>query len=327
MIIAVELNQAKSNATVNMAQGFLSHLKRQVYVLKRERSGLLTLLSLLLFYFGWMDVEGGEPSIPESSQAFWAMYLHYTPIEEVDESVRKSKPGYEERSEAYFTFSPNEVAQADLVRLGLSEKQAAAFIRYRERGRGFNAVDEVAKVFVLPEGWLDRHQSDMVFEPRELIAAAPGVDVNREGGHPSLEEKKQNNEEVIIDINATDSVTLVGIRGIGGVSAQRILAYRERLGGFHSTAQYNEIWGLHPEVVKVLSARTAPLTEPVKIDLNTADAEVIGEHPYIRYKLAKSLVAMRSHRGRLDTADLRSHHLVTDSLFERILPYLYVEKP
>lgn len=311
-----------------MVQRFLSQLKRQVYVLKRERSGLLTLLALLLFYFGWMDVDGGMHSIPSASPEFVATYLYIEPIEEdAPRNYPAKAKEKDERPEAFFAFSPNAVDRDGLVRLGLSSKQAESFIRYRERSGGFKGAEDVAKVFVLPEGWFERHRTDMVFEAPEPAAAATAEVLKREGGHPSIEEKKAMPEVAIIDINTADSAALVSIRGIGAASAQRILAYRERLGGFHSTAQYAEIWGLHPEVAKVLQAATAPLTSPTKLDLNTADADALGEHPYIRYKLAKSLVAMRKHRGRLDTADLRSHHLVTDSLFERILPYLHVETP
>lgn len=308
----------------------LSQLKRQVYILKRERSGLLTLLAVLLFYFGWMGgVPQSTPPLVPSEEVI-ARYVHSAEAPKDDDrfvrTARRAEPK-EVRAEEYFRFAPNTVSHTDLVRLGLSEKQAAAFIRYRERSGGFDNLEEVAKVFVISEDWLERHRNTMEFHADETNAlGARSGELASIHPHPS-EDKKEERAIALIDINTADSLALVAIRGIGGASAQRILAHRERLGGFYSTAQYAEIYGLHPEVCKVLCATTAPLSPPTMLNLNTADSELLGKHPYIRYKLAKSLVAMRGHRGRLDTADLRSHHLINDSLYNRLLPYIHVETP
>jgi DNA uptake protein ComE-like DNA-binding protein len=308
----------------------LSQLKRQVYILKRERSGLLTLLAVLLFYFGWMDGVSKHTPPPGPSEDVIARYVHAAEVP-TDDARYERREGRtypkDVKEEAFFRFSPNTVAHGDLVRLGLSDKQAAAFIRYRERSKGFGSVEDVAKVFVVSEEWLARHRDDMEFHPDELhVLGAQTDELANNQRHPS-DAKKEEQPIALIDINTADSLALVSIRGIGGASAQRILAYRDRLGGFYSIEQYAEIYGLHPEVRKVLCASTAPLTPHAKLDLNRADSEVLGKHPYIRYKLAKSLVAMRGHRGRLDTTDLRSHHLINDSVYERILPYIHVETP
>lgn len=308
-----------------------SKFVRQLYVLRRERSGLLTLLCCLLFYFLWMDHSATEVHVPEASEQLIARYLYN------NEPARngKERTGFEtvplssHREEAHFVFSPNTVTEEELVLLGLSPKQAQSFIRYRELRGGFRSTADLEKIYVLPDGWLDRHRNSMDFPPapEQATVREPYPGETKPASHPPKNDWVNAEPSTIVDINAVDSLELISIRGIGPQSAGRILAYRDRLGGFHSVEQYEEIWGLHPEVRKVLYVTTAPLSGHRKIDLNTADTETLGEHPYIRFKLARSLVAMRGHRGKLDTNDLRSHHLIDDSLYQRIIPYLHVETP
>ncbi|WP_416338741.1 ComEA family DNA-binding protein [Pedobacter sp. MC2016-05] len=47
----------------------------------------------------------------------------------------------------------------------------------------------------------------------------------------------------MIDINTADSARLDEIKGVGGTFANRILKYRERLGGFHKKRVANgSLW-------------------------------------------------------------------------------------
>lgn len=308
-----------------------SQVVRQLYLLKRERSGLFTLLCSFLFYFVWMDHSATEFQTPAPSEHLIARYLYSDESAPSGEGRRSDQTTEVEggREEASFVFSPNTVTEEELILLGLSQKQAQSFIRYRERSGGFRSAEDLEKIYVLPEAWLERHRSRMEFPPRLTNAAGTEqhLESSESASHPPKNEWVNKETAAVVDINTVDSLGLVGIRGIGPSSAQRILAYRDRLGGFHSVEQYDEIWGLHPEVREVLYAAAAPLSDHRKIDLNTADSETLGEHPYIRFKLARSLVAMRGHRGKLDTNDLRSHHLINDSLYRRILPYLHVDTP
>ena len=46
---------------------------------------------------------------------------------------------------------------------------------------------------------------------------------------------------LVIELNSADSTALVSIRDIGPYYANKILRYREQLGGFHATRQLKEI--------------------------------------------------------------------------------------
>jgi competence protein ComEA len=52
----------------------------------------------------------------------------------------------------------------------------------------------------------------------------------------------------VVDINAADTTALIALPGIGSKLAARIVAFRNKLGGFHSVAQIKEVYGLRDSV-------------------------------------------------------------------------------
>ena len=54
---------------------------------------------------------------------------------------------------------------------------------------------------------------------------------------PGYVRKSAQNQQWTLDINMADSVAWVGLKGIGPGFAKRILAYRQRLGGFNAVLQ------------------------------------------------------------------------------------------
>jgi len=93
--------------------------------------------------------------------------------------------------------------------------------------------------------------------------------------------------------------TLIGVLpGIGPVFAGRIVRYRALLGGFFSLDQLHEVYGMTQERFDGLAGRVrvdASLVVPVRI--NFAGYSQLSRHPYIRGKLAGSIVDWRSANG------------------------------
>ena len=56
-----------------------------------------------------------------------------------------------------FPFDPNTVTGAELLRLGLSEKRAAAWLKFRgSRERAFRGAEDIRKLYVLDDATKDR---------------------------------------------------------------------------------------------------------------------------------------------------------------------------
>ena len=161
-----------------------------------------------------------------------------------------------------FAFNPNTVTHEELVRLGLSGRQAEVVENYRNKGGRFRSREDFAKMYVV---------SDTLYE-----RLAPFIDI------PKLE------------LNTADSTALVELRGIGPYYARRILSYRDSLGGFYSPEQLLEIKGMD-------SVRFAGLAGSIRVDTGRIRPLRIWElpedslagHPYIGRNVARSIARYR----------------------------------
>ena len=137
-------------------------------------------------------------------------------------------------------------------------------------------------------------------------------------------------EEVVtrsLNINTADSAALVAIDGIGAYSAQKILAYRQALGGFVSLRQLSEIKGLRAEnLEQLIQVALIDSTKVRKIDINRASIKTMVAHPYIVYSQAVAIDDWRRERGRIDSlANLSFLEEFMPSDIERLQPYLSFE--
>jgi len=127
------------------------------------------------------------------------------------------------------------------------------------------------------------------------------------------------------DINTASEAQLSTIKGLGPVLAARIVKFRDKLGGFISQAQYQEVYGLRPEVVAHLKKHTyiSATFHPAKLGINTADAQTLAAHPYITYQQARSIVCYRAQHGPfLTTESLSALVLIDKATLEKLNPYL-----
>ena len=100
-------------------------------------------------------------------------------------------------------------------------------------------------------------------------------------------------------INQATQEDLIKIYGIGEVISLRILKMKEKLGGFVSMEQMNDVWGLSPEVIEKLNAhfKISTLPDVKKIDVNNASIKELSQFPYFNYQQARQIVTFRSMNG------------------------------
>lgn len=137
-------------------------------------------------------------------------------------------------------------------------------------------------------------------------------------------------DPVKIDINEATVSQLELIKGIGKVSALRILQYRDgTIGGFADMVELNGVYGLPPEVItelkKYFYVGKPRVIEP--FNALTVEADQLVTIPFIDYELAHEIIEQRAlHRGEL-TKDilLKIKNFPVDKL-DIILLYLYFSK-
>ena len=206
---------------------------------------------------------------------------------ETSEARRSKLGGYKtpearRRKIESFAFNPNTVTHDELVRLGLSERQAEAIEHYREKGGQFRSKADFAKMYVV---------SDSLFERLE-----PFIEIPR------------------LELNSADSSALVELRGIGPYYARKILSYRDSLGGYYVPEQLLEIRGID-------SLRFAGLSENIFVDSSRIrplriwdiSEDSLARHPYVGKQRAQSIARYRRVYA---TEPLRKEHYTLESLVQ-----------
>jgi len=157
-----------------------------------------------------------------------------------------------------FPFDPNTVSIEDLVRLGLSERQAETIENYRSKGGRFSSKADFKKMYVV---------SDSLYERLE-----PFIDIPK------------------VELNTADSTALVALRGIGPFYARKIIEYRQQLGGYYSPEQLLEVYGMDEERFAPIRERLttdAALIRPLQLWELPEDS--LARHPYLGRSAARSI--------------------------------------
>ena len=133
------------------------------------------------------------------------------------------------------------------------------------------------------------------------------------GNHPVISSEAKRNREiseisplpavgrndVVIDINAADTILLKQLPGIGASFAKWIVDYREKLGGYCETEQLLEVYRMD-------TARYNEIKDFVIIDstfipnqlrINSDPFKVLLKHPYLEYESVKKIVNYREQKG------------------------------
>ena len=132
--------------------------------------------------------------------------------------------------------------------------------------------------------------------------------------------------KILIEINETDSATLEKLPMIGGFLAQRIIDYREALGGYHSLDQLLEIKYLKEETWQNLKTRWKCNGNVRPLAINQANIEQLSIHPYISYSQAKRIIHYRMQHGDFHSiSELKNAQAIPDSMWDRLMPYLALD--
>ena len=190
-----------------------------------------------------------------------------------------------------FPFDPNTVTVEDLVRLGLSRRQAEVVENYRTKGGSFRRKSDFKKMYVISDTLYDRLE--------------PYIDIP------------------LLELNCADSSALLSLNGIGPFYAGRILEYRRALGGFVNKEKLREIRGMD-------SSRFASLAEQVRVDSTLAKEldiwhsteERLAAHPYLGARRARAVMRFKSVYDSTcwTVGKLREENVLSD---DRIFLYLH----
>jgi competence protein ComEA len=293
---------------------------------KKERIGILVLLALIAIcsiaprFFGTglqeevrieaMQIERAPVNKEETPRSRNGQQQAAYQEGVYDEPVKE--PGVA----ALFPFDPNTLDAAGWKKLGLNDRTIRMIQHYRAKGGQFRQAGDLQKMY-----GLKRTDFDRLAPYIHIAAPAPFSNTAK----PPVKYVKA--PPVIIDINQADTAAFISLPGIGSKLANRIVNFRTKLGGFCSVQQVGETFGLPDSTFQLIKPRLqcAPVVLQ-KINLNTADVNLLKQHPYIRWNIANAIVQYRQQHGVFHTADeLQQIVLITPELYQKIAAYVTVE--
>ena len=282
---------------------------------RAEANGLIILLPLMLLVIFSQPIYRmmvGDPPLEfdenqskiDSLVAIW----DFNPIEYAEEHPR-------------FAFDPNTCTREEFDSLGFPNFLSDRIINYRSKGGRFYHAADLLKIYGMDTAFYETVRPYILIQARPSTELKTTIDPTESG--------KKNEVLISFDINKADTTELKRLKGIGTVLASRIVKYRNMLGGFHDFSQIYEVYGLDSMVVKEIVSHSFISNDfiPKQLNINKASERDFSQHPYIKYKLAKTIIAYRFQHGSFaEIDDLLKIDLIDLEQLNKVRPALKVEQ-
>jgi competence ComEA-like helix-hairpin-helix protein len=297
------------------------------YFTKREKNGIVLVLLINLFiYF-----------IPDAIDYFFSTKdkIDYKKIEELKRlSYIADSSADEEDSSFYFqkkesknlsihyqNFNPNTISEKEWADLGIKPKTITTIKKYISKGGRFYKPEDLKKIWGISSQKCDE------LMPYVKIESGVSLQQNKSTTPIFPERNYSVNKTRIVEINSADSIIIESLPGIGPTLTKRVIAYRNKMGGFYTIEQLKEVWGLQDSVYQKIKDKIIVNAKIIqKININQANFEQLKIHPYIGYKLASAIINFRNQHGTFKSLeDIQKIILINDEIYNKISHYLVVE--
>jgi len=294
----------------------MKNFKSHFWYNSSQRNGILFLailiIALQLIYF---FVDFSEEDVTD---------LNSTEIIKFQQKIDSLKElEIEKRKPKIYPFNPSFLTDYRGYKLGMSTEEIDRLLKHRTKGKYINSAKQFQQITQI---------SDSLLKTIEPYFKFPDWVVNKQNSNPnsfgvSSISRTQKKEEpfIIKDINSATAEELKSVKGIGEKLSQRIIKYRNKLGGFLVNEQLYEVWYLDKEVADRVLERFIIIIKPEikKINVNTATFKEVLSIVYIDYELTKKIFNYRDEVAELQSLEeLKEIDSFPIEKFDRIALYL-----
>ena len=144
------------------------------------------------------------------------------------------------------------------------------------------------------------------------------ADAERDSVVARYQTKIRKGEHVVL--NTADTAQLKTVPGIGPYFARKVIAYGERLGGYVSVDQLDEIEDFPLDAKEYLVIEHP---SPRRLNVNRLSLNELRRHPYINFYQARAITDYRRLHGPLKSLnDLRLSKDFPQDAIDRLTPYV-----
>ncbi len=232
---------------------------------------IIIILQAIYYFLDFSTEDSAESLNPEELESFQAQI----------DSIKLARA--EADSVKIYPFNPNYITDFKAYTLGMSVEEIDRLHRFRDSNKWINSAKDFQKVTGVSDSLLASISPYFKF-PDWVIGA----------------EKKKSKVKVktpisVSDLNKAETEDLQKVNGIGEVLANRIVNYRNKIGGFRSELQLKDIYGLNYETREKLQRHFRVIGKENfgLININQARLLELLEVPYIKYELAREIIDYR----------------------------------
>ena len=220
-----------------------------------------------------------------------------------------------------YPFNPNYITDYKGYKLGMSVEEIDRLHAFRSSNKFVNSIEEFQAITLISDSLLQKMAPYFKFPDWVVNAQLNQITPKSESGVIKTAIAKV----VVEDLNTATAEDLKVVYGIGDKLSERIVKFRDRLGGFLIEDQLYDVYGLEADVAQKVLLKYKVLTKPeiIKININKATASEISRLVYLNYDVSKKIVAYRNEVGEIKSfEELRKIDGFPSDKINRITLYL-----
>lgn len=257
-------------------------------------TALLVLIGIIQLLIFWNKNSVSDASVSTKDEKKWIVSQN-----EVDSLKKVSQ----ENTNKIYPFNPNFISDYKGYKLGMTLEQIDKLHHFRKQNKYVNSNTEFQKLTGVSDAWMKQYAPYFKFPDWVTNKTNDKYQTNFENKYPKFEKKEV--KIVVQDINTANQVELEKVYMIGEKMAQKIIAEREKFGGFVDMEQLSFIWGISPDAIVDLNKRFQVMSNNgiKKININELTIKELQQFPYFNYTIAKNIVTFRSMNGEIKKID------------------------
>ena len=277
---------------------------------KNQRNGVLVLVLLIVVaQVGYFLIDFSKPSVIEIDDEVVELQAEIDSLKQAAITDQKPK---------IYPFNPNFITDYRGYTLGMSPKEIDRLHHYRAQDRWVNSAKEFQQVTKV---------SDSLLAAIEPYFKFPDWVTNPTKTNRSYSDNEKTFAQKH-DLNKATAIELQEVYGIGKALSNRIVTYRNEIGGFLIDEQLYDVYGLEflavQNITKEFTVKTKPAIQ--KININTASASDIATHPLLTFEVAREIIDYRLlHEGFDSLPQLKRVKKFPTHKFDRITLYLSLD--